>query len=320
MKTAMITGVAGQDGFYLSRLLLEKGYRVCGTVRPGRAKPLSSDPVFGGISIAEADLADGESLNQLVRQWQPDELYHLAAESFLPAYRDATVAAMDGSALGTLRLLEALRAHKPDARFFLAGSSEMFGKPAQSPQTESTPLNPVSLYGIAKVFAHSVAAHYRRDYGLFTATGFLFNHESPRRPATFVTRKITQTAVRIRNGLETELRLGNMDARRDWAFAGDFARGMWLMLQQPKPDDFILATGKTHSVREFCDQAFTLLGLNYEKFTVQDASQLRPNDHLPVGDPGKAARVLGWKPEVSFEQLVKMMVDADLQACQPGRA
>lgn len=316
MKTALITGIAGQDGSYLAELLLANGCRVCGLQRLGSQASDRIAHIADRLELEETDLSNQDTLEAVLKRWRPDEIYHLAAESFMPAYAADPVRAVDRSALGTLRLLEAVRRIRPGARLFLAGSSEMFGPAAESPQSERTPFAPRSLYGIAKVFAHLASVHYRQQHGLFTATGILFNHESPRRHPTFVTRKITATAVRIKLGQATELRLGNLDARRDWGFAGDYVRAMWLMLQQDRPDDFVIATGQTRSVREFCQLAFSLLGLNYEKYVVQDAAHMRPDDYEPCGDATKARRILGWRPQVSFEQLVTMMVEADLRVCQ----
>lgn len=314
MPTALITGIAGQDGSYLAELLLEKGYTVCGVTKGPETGLDRLAPTAHRLVLHATDLRTQSALEALIEKCAPDEIYHLAAESFMPAYAGDPAGAMEDSALGSLRLLEAVRRVRPQARFCLAGSSEMFGRAAESPQTERTPFAPRNLYGIAKVFAHSCAALYREQHGLFTGTAFLFNHESPRRNVSFVTRKITSTAARIKLGLAQELRLGNLDARRDWGFAGDYARAMWLMLQQDRPDDYVIATGKTHSVRELCELAFARVGLDYRSYVVQDPAQVRTNDYEPVGDAAKARNVLGWQPQISFAELVNMMVDADLDS------
>lgn len=320
MSTAMITGVTGQDGSYLAELLLTKGYRVVGLTRGtpdvsyGRIKHIMRD-----IEIVSGDLLEQASLVDLLNEVQPNEIYNLAAHSFSPDHKNQPAVTAEIAALGVIRLLEAIRTVNPKIRFFQASSSEMFGSAAEIPQDESTPFHPQNLYAIAKVYAHSVTAHYREAYGIFACSGILFNHESPRRNLEFVTRKITNAAAKIKLGLAEQLYLGNLDPRRDWGYAGDFVRGMWLMLQQPVPDDFIFATGETHSVRELCGLAFSHLGLNYEDYLVQDVRYIRSTeDTLHVGNTTKAARVLGWMPTVTFQELITMMVESDMKAIKEG--
>jgi GDPmannose 4,6-dehydratase len=315
MPTAIITGVTGQDGSYLADFLLGKGYNVIGMVRR------SSTVTFGriehiqdNISIIQGDLHDQSSLVSLVEEFDPDEVYNLAAQSFVPTSWKQPVLTGEVTALGVTRILEAIRLVKPKIRFYQASSSEMFGKVREVPQTESTPFYPRSPYGVAKVYGHWITVNYRESYDLFACSGILFNHESPRRGLEFVTRKITHTAARIKLGLADELKLGNLESRRDWGFAGDYVEAMWLMLQQDEPDDFVVCTGKTHSVREFCEAAFGHVGLNYHDFVVQDPRFYRPAEvDLLVGDPHKAREELSWEPRVSFEDLVCMMVNADLK-------
>ncbi len=320
MSTAIITGVTGQDGSYLAELLLTKGYRVVGLTRGtpdvnyGRIKHIMRD-----IEIAAGDLLEQESLVHLLYEVQPDEIYNLAAHSFLPDHKSQPAVTAEIAALGVIRLMEAIRIVNSKIRFFQASSSEMFGSAKEIPQTESTPFRPGNLYAISKVYAHSVTAHYREAYGIFACSGILFNHESPRRNLEFVTRKVTNSAAKIKLGLSDKLHLGNLDPRRDWGYAGDFVRGMWLMLQQQIPDDYILATGETRSVRELCELAFSHLGLNYEDHVVQDARFVRSTeDTLRVGDTTKAAKVLGWKPTISFQELITMMVESDMKALKEG--
>jgi|YNPBryulayer2012_1023412.scaffolds.fasta_scaffold01723_6 GDPmannose 4,6-dehydratase len=317
-KTALITGVTGQDGSYLAEFLLEQGYRVVGMVR--RTSTVNFDRIKhiqDQIEIVQGDLLDQSSLMEIIRAYQPDEVYNLAAQSFVPTSFSQPVLTGEFTALGVTRLLEAIRHVKPDARFYQASSSEMFGKVVEVPQRETTPFYPRSPYGVAKVYGHWITVNYRESYGMFACSGILFNHESPRRGLEFVTHKVTHAAARIKLGLQRELRLGNLEARRDWGYAGDYVRGMWLMLQQDQPDDYVLATGETHSVRELCEVAFGHVGLDWRDYVVVDPKHYRPAEvDLLIGDASKARRVLGWEPSVNFEQLVRMMVDADLQALQ----
>jgi GDPmannose 4,6-dehydratase len=315
MPTAIITGVTGQDGSYLADFLLSKGYQVIGMVRR------SSTVTFGRIQhiqddmeIIQGDLHDQSSLVSLIEEHRPDEVYNLAAQSFVPTSWKQPVLTGEVTALGVTRLLEAIRLVKPDTRFYQASSSEMFGKVREVPQSELTPFYPRSPYGVAKVYGHWITVNYRESYDLYACSGILFNHESPRRGLEFVTRKITHGVARIKLGLADELRLGNLEARRDWGYAGDYVEAMWMMLQQDIPDDYVVCTGKTHSVREFCEAAFGHVGLNYEDYVVQDERFYRPAEvDLLVGDPKRAYEQMGWQPKVSFERLVEMMVDADLQ-------
>jgi len=317
-KTALITGITGQDGSYLAEFLLEKGYRVVGMVR--RTSTVNFDRIKhiqDQLEIVQGDLLDQSSLMEIIRAHQPDEVYNLAAQSFVPTSFNQPVLTGEFTALGVTRLLEAIRHIKPDARFYQASSSEMFGKVVEVPQRETTPFHPRSPYGVAKVYGHWITVNYRESYGMFACSGILFNHESPRRGLEFVTHKVTHAAARIKLGLQRELRLGNLEARRDWGYAGDYVRGMWLMLQQDQPDDYVLATGETHSVRELCEVAFGHLGLDWQAHVVVDPKHYRPAEvDLLIGDASKAQRVLGWEPSVNFAQLVRMMVDADLHALQ----
>jgi len=321
-KTALITGITGQDGSYLAEFLLGLGYRVVGMVR--RTSTVNFDRIRhiqDAIEIVQGDLLDQSSLMEILREHQPDEVYNLAAQSFVPTSFSQPVLTGEFTALGVTRLLEAIRHVKPDARFYQASSSEMFGKVVEVPQRETTPFHPRSPYGVAKVYGHWITVNYRESYGLFACSGILFNHESPRRGLEFVSHKVTHAAARIKLGLQHELRLGNLDARRDWGYAGDYVRGMWLMLQQDQPDDYVLATGETHSVRELCEVAFGHLGLNWQDYVVVDPKYYRPAEvDLLIGDASKAGRVLGWEPQVSFDQLVRMMVDADLRALESNNA
>ncbi|MCS6908817.1 MAG: GDP-mannose 4,6-dehydratase [Anaerolineales bacterium] len=315
MPTALITGITGQDGSYLAELLLSKGYQVVGMVR--RSSTISFERIQhiqDQIILAQGDLHDQSSLVSLIETYQPDEVYNLAAQSFVPTSFSQPVLTGEATALGVTRLLEAIRLVNPKIRFYQASSSEMFGKACEVPQRETTPFHPRNPYGVAKVYGHMITVNYREVHGMFAVSGILFNHESPRRGLEFVTRKITYGAARIKLGLAKELRLGNLDARRDWGFAGDYVCGMWMMLQQDQPEDYVLGTGVTHSVREFCELAFAHLGLDYRRYVVQDPSFFRPAeaDHL-VADPTKANQKLGWHPRVSFEELVRLMVEADLQ-------
>jgi GDPmannose 4,6-dehydratase len=314
MRTALITGITGQDGSYLARLLLGKGYRVCGLVRRGSGAPYPRlEGIRDRLVLIPGDMTDAASLDRAVAEAEPDEVYNLAALSFVPASWTQPALAAEVNAQGVLRLLEAVRRHRPAARFFQASTSEMFGKVREVPQREATPFHPRSPYGVTKAFAHHLTVSYRETYGLFAASGILFNHESPVRGPEFVTRKITRAVARIKHGLDRELRLGNLQARRDWGYAGDYVRAMWLMLQQDRPDDFVIGTGRSHSVREFVEAAFARAGLDWQDHVVTDAQLYRPAEAgVLLADPSRARQVLGWRPEVSFEELVRRMVDADL--------
>ncbi len=315
IKTAVITGVTGQDGSYLAEHLLENGYRVVGMVR--RTSTVNFDRIAHiqeNIELVPGDLLDQSSLTDIIREYQPDEVYNLAAQSFVLTSFTQPVLTGEFTALGVTRILEAIRQVKPDTRFYQASSSEMFGKVAEVPQRETTPFHPRSPYGVAKVYGHWITVNYRESYGMFACNGILFNHESPRRGLEFVTRKVTHAAARIRKGLQQELRLGNLDARRDWGYAADYVRGMWLMLQQDKPDDYVMATGVTHSIRDLCDIAFRRVGLNWQDYVVIDPKHYRPAEvDLLIGDAGKASNILGWKPTVGFQELVELMVDHDMR-------
>ena len=315
MKKALITGITGQDGSYLAELLLSKGYQVTGMVRRASTETFDRiEHIRDQISLVQGDLLDQGSINQIMQDVQPDEVYNLAAMSFVPTSWSQPILTGEFTALGVTKMLEAIRKICPKARFYQASSSEMFGRVIETPQTEKTPFYPRSPYGVAKVYGHFITVNYRESYNLFALSGILFNHESPRRGKEFVTRKISDGVARIKLGLQKELRMGNLDAKRDWGFSGDYVRAMWLMLQQDKPDDYVVATGETHSVREFLQIAFSHVGLNYEDYVVVDPRFIRPAEvDLLLGNPAKARENLGWKPEVSFEQLVTMMVDADLK-------
>ena len=314
MKKALITGITGQDGTYLAELLLSKGYQVTGMVRRASTETFDRIAHFKDrINLRQADLLDQFSLVKLLDDIQPDEIYNLAAMSFVPTSWTQPVLTGEFTALGVTKILEAMRMVCPKARFYQASSSEMFGKVLETPQTEKTPFYPRSPYGVAKVYGHFITVNYRESYNLFALSGILFNHESPRRGKEFVTRKITDGVARIKLGLQKELRMGNLDSKRDWGFAGDYVRAMWLMLQQETADDYVVASGETHSVREFLQLAFAHVGLNYEDYVVIDPEFIRPAEvELLLGNPAKAKKKLGWKPEVSFKQLVTMMVDADM--------
>src|SRR5262245_13666016 len=306
-KTALITGITGQDGSYLAELLLEQGYRVCGMVRRASTENFQRiEHLRGQIDLLQADLLDQTSLARMLDQARPDEVYNLAAMSFVPTSWQQPVLTAEFTALGVTRLLDAIRQVCPEARFYQASSSEMFGKVRETPQSEQTPFHPRSPYGVAKVYGHYITVNYRESYGLFACSGILFNHESPRRGLEFVTRKITHAVARIKAGLATELRLGNLQARRDWGFAGDYVRAMWMMLQQSEPDDYVVGTGETHSVEEFVRIAFDHVGLDWQKHVVVDPQFYRPAEvDLLLADPAKAQRQLGWQREVSFEGLVR---------------
>ncbi len=313
-RRALITGITGQDGSYLADLLTDKGYEVFGTVR--RSSSENSERInhlHGRVQLLQADLLDQASLTMALQESRPHEVYNLGAQSFVPTSWSQPVLTAEFTGVGVTRLLEAIRTVDPGIRFYQASSSEMFGKVREVPQTELTPFYPRSPYGVAKAYGHFITVNYRESYGLYAASGILFNHESPRRGLEFVTRKISDAVARIKLGLATELRLGNMDAERDWGFAGDYVEAMWLMLQQPEPSDYVIATGETHSVREFVDLAFAHAGLDPERHVVTDPAFLRPAevDQL-IGDSSRARAELGWVPRTSFTELVEMMVDADL--------
>jgi GDPmannose 4,6-dehydratase len=316
MKSAVITGITGQDGSYLAEWLLEQGYEVHGIVR--RASTENFDRIAhlaGRIQLHQADLLDQLSLIDVLQRVRPREIYNLAAMSFVPTSWQQPVLTGEFTAIGVTRVLEAVRLLDPQGvRFYQASSSEMFGKVRETPQTETTPFYPRSPYGVAKVYGHYITVNYRESYNIFACSGILFNHESPRRGLEFVTRKITNGAARIKRGLANELRLGNLDAQRDWGFAGDYVRAMWLMLQQERPDDYVIATGETHTVREVVETAFAHVDLDWRKYVVQDPSLVRPAEvDLLIGDAGKAKRELGWQPHVGFHELICRMVDADLK-------
>ncbi len=315
MKTALITGVTGQDGSYLAELLLEKGYRVVGMDRRSSTENFERiEHIRDDVEIRQADLLDQMSLISLIEAVQPDEVYNLAAMSFVPTSWEQPVLTAEFTGLGVLRVLDACRLVKPQTRFYQASSSEMFGKVREVPQNELTPFHPRSPYGSAKAYGHFVAVNYRERYGMFAVSGIFFNHESPRRGLEFVTRKVTDGVARIKQaGAKGELHLGNLDAQRDWGYAGDYVRAMWLMLQQDEPSDYVIATGKTHSVRDLCQAAFACVGLNWEDHVVVDERFVRKSEvDMLVGDASKARRELGWEPTVSFEQLIEMMVKADV--------
>ncbi|MBL8793936.1 MAG: GDP-mannose 4,6-dehydratase [Planctomycetia bacterium] len=313
-KTAFITGITGQDGSYLADFLLEQGYRVCGMVRRSSTENFQRiEHLRERIELYQADLLDQTSLAQVLSQVRPDEVYNLAAMSFVPTSWQQPVLTAEYTALGVTRLLDALRAVCPQARFYQASSSEMFGKVQETPQSEATPFYPRSPYGVAKVYGHYITVNYRESYGLFACSGVLFNHESPRRGLEFVTRKISHGVAKIKLGLANELRLGNLQAKRDWGFAGDYVRAMWLMLQQDKPDDYVIGTGETHSVEEFVQLAFDHVGLDWHQYVVIDPKFYRPAEvDLLLAKADKAKRELKWEPQVSFAALTAMMVDADL--------
>ena len=314
MKKALITGITGQDGSYLAELLLSKGYKVTGMVRRASTETFDrSQHIKDQIELVQGDLLDQFSLVSIMEKVQPDEIYNLAAMSFVPTSWNQPILTGEFTGLGVTKILEAMRRVCPKAHFYQASSSEMFGRVIETPQTERTPFYPRSPYGVAKVYGHFITVNYRESYDLFALSGILFNHESPRRGKEFVTRKITDAVARIKMGKQKELRMGNLDAKRDWGFSGDYVRAMWMMLQQDKPEDYVVATGETHSVREFLQIAFSHVGLNYEDYVVVDPAFIRPAEvDLLLGDPTKAKTQMGWKPEVSFEQLVTMMVDADM--------
>jgi GDPmannose 4,6-dehydratase len=316
MPHALITGFTGQDGSYLAELLLNKGYTVYGLVR--RTSILSDERVrhlLSDVEIVDADLLDEHSLIQAIRYTKPDEIYNLAAQSFVPTSFSQPVLTGEYTALGVTRMLEAIRSVDQPIRFYQASSSEMFGKVQEVPQRETTPFHPRSPYGVAKVYGHWITVNYRESYNLFACSGILFNHESPRRGPEFSTRKISRAVARIKLGLQKELVLGNLEAKRDWGYAGDYVEAMWLMLQQDQPDDYVVATGETHSVKEYVELAFAHIGIeDWRPHVRQDAAFFRPAEvDLLVGDAGKARRVLGWQPRITFPELVRLMVDADIE-------
>ena len=318
MPTAVITGITGQDGSYLAEFLLEQGYEVVGLVRRTSTVNFQRiQHIQKRLTLVSGDLLDQASLISVLQEYRPQEIYNLAAQSFVPTSWSQPVFTGEVTALGVTRLLEATRQVDPDARFYQASSSEMFGKVREVPQTEATPFYPRSPYGVAKVYGHWITINYRESYDLFACSGILFNHESPRRGLEFVTRKVAHGAALIKLGMARDLRLGNLEAKRDWGYAGDYVRAMWLMLQQETPDDYVVGTGQTHSVRELCQVAFGHLGLDYQEFVKADPRFMRPAEvDLLVSDPSKAREELGWEPAVSFEDLVVMMVDADLKRIQ----
>lgn len=324
MKKALITGITGQDGSYLTELLLNKGYEVWGIMRrsssfhTGRIDHLYQDPHNQPkLRLVYGDLTDGSNLASIINEIKPDEIYNLGAQSHVRVSFDNPIYTTNTNALGTLRLLEAIRTSGRSVKFYQASSSEMFGKVAQTPQNEKTPFYPRSPYACSKVYSFWQTVNYREAYGFFASNGILFNHESPRRGETFVTRKITRAATRIKLGLQDKLYLGNLDAKRDWGYAGDFVEAMWLILQAERPDDFVIATGETHSVREFLDETFRLLELDWKKYVEIDKRYLRPTEvDFLQGDASKAKKVLGWKPKVAFKELVKMMVDSDMKIAE----
>ncbi len=313
-KVALITGVTGQDGSYLADFLLSKGYKVYGLVRRSSVEKFDNIAhCKDKIELIQGDLTDQNSLNFIIKEINPDEVYNLGAQSFVPTSWNQPLLTADVTALGVTRLLEAIRLNNPKIKFYQASSSEMFGKVRETPQNEKTPFYPRSPYGVAKVYGHFITINYRESYGIFACSGILFNHESPRRGLEFVTRKVTNAVARIKLGLQKELRMGNLDAKRDWGFAGDYVEAMWLMLQQEQAEDYVIATGEIHSIRELLEIAFSHVGLNYKEYVVVDSKFIRPAEvDLLCGDATKAKTVLGWKQKVDFKQLIKMMVDHDI--------
>ncbi len=324
MKKALVTGITGQDGSYLAELLLKKGYEVYGIIRrsssfhTGRIDHLYRDPhEKSSLRLIYGDLTDGSDLATAVNDIVPDEVYNLGAQSHVRVSFDMPIYTADVDALGTLRLLEAIRGMKNHPRFYQASSSEMFGKVVETPQTEETPFYPRSPYGCAKLYSYWQTVNYREAYDLFGCNGILFNHESPRRGETFVTRKITRAATRIKLGLQEKLYLGNLEAKRDWGFAGDYVEAMWLMLQQDQPDDFVIATGQTHSVGEFCEEVFGHLDMDWKDYVEKDPKYYRPTEvDLLLGDASKAKKILGWEPKVTFKELAQMMTEADMKLAE----
>jgi GDPmannose 4,6-dehydratase len=319
-KTALVTGVTGQDGSYLAELLLSKGYHVVGMVRRSSGENFERiEHIKDDIELRQGDLLDQLSLINLMKDIKPVEVYNLAAQSFVPTSWEQPVLTGEFTAMGVTRMLEAVRLVDRSIRFYQASSSEMFGKVLETPQTENTPFYPRSPYGVAKVYGHYITINYRESYDMFAVSGILFNHESPRRGLEFVTRKVTDGVARIKTGKSKELRMGNLDAQRDWGFAGDYVKAMWLMLQQDKPEDYVISTGVTKSVEDLVEVAFSHAGLNWRDYIVTDQRFVRPAEvDLLIGDPAKAKKELGWEPEVDFESLVKMMVDADIERHKAG--
>lgn len=319
MKRALVTGITGQDGSYLAELLLEKGYEVTGMVR--RSSTDSNERIRhieNRLNLIQADLLDQLSLINIIEESKPEEIYNLAAQSFVPTSWNQPSLTAEYDAIGVTKILEAIRYVNRDIRFYQASSSEMFGRVSETPQTERTPFYPRSPYGVAKVYGHFITVNYRESFGIPASSGILFNHESPRRGLEFVTRKISHGAASIKLGLSDKLALGNLDSRRDWGFAGDYVKAMWLMLQQEKPDNYVIATGETHSVRDFVAEAFACVDLDYEKYVITDPRFMRPAEvDLLLGDPSHAKKQLNWEPTVTFKELVKMMVEADLQLLSP---
>lgn len=317
-KTALVTGITGQDGSYLAEFLLEKGYKVFGMVRRSSTENFERIAHYRDkVTLIQADLLDQMSLITAISESQPDEIYNLAAQSFVPTSWTKPVLTAQFTALGVTRMLEAMRLTKKDARFYQASSSEMFGKVAETPQTENTPFHPRSPYGVAKVYGHFITVNYRESYDLYACSGILFNHESPRRGYEFVTRKVTDGVARIKLGLASELRLGNLDAKRDWGYAGDYVKMMWMMLQQDEPDDYVICSGETHSVEELVQIAFDYVGLDWKDYVKIDQHFVRPADvDLLIGNPAKAREKLGWEPKVSFKEMIRMMIDNDLKMVQ----
>jgi len=315
MKNALITGVTGQDGSYLAEFLLDKGYSVYGMVRRSSLQQFERiQHILDRLHLIEGDLTDQSSLDEAIKTSAPDEVYNLASQSFVPTSWNQPVLTAEVTGTGVTRILEALRKYKPVARFYQASSSEMFGKVQETPQNERTPFYPRSPYGIAKVYAHWMTVNYRESYNTFACSGICFNHESPRRGLEFVTRKIVDGAIRIKLGLADHLKLGNLEAKRDWGFAGDYVQAMWLMLQQEHADDYVIATGENHSVRELVEVAFAYLGLPVDQYVIVDSNLLRPAEvDLLIGDASKARTRLGWEPAVSFQEMIHLMVDADLK-------
>jgi len=319
-KTALITGITGQDGSYLAELLLTKGYRVVGMVRRASTENFERiDHLKDKIELRQGDLLDQSSLTSLIEQIEPTEVYNLAAQSFVPTSWEQPVLTSEFTAVGVTRVLEAIRKVNSKIKFYQASSSEIYGKVRETPQTELTAFHPRSPYGVAKAYGHYITVNYRESYNMFAVSGILFNHESPRRGLEFVTKKVTDAASKIKLGLQNELRMGNLDSKRDWGFAGDYVKAMWLMLQQPTPEDFVISSGKTHTVRELVETAFERVGLDYSKYVVLDPKFIRPAEvDLLIGDSSYAKKKLGWAPEVSFKELIHMMVDADMERLSNG--
>jgi GDPmannose 4,6-dehydratase len=317
-KVALITGITGQDGSYLAEFLLSQGYKVFGMVRRASVEKFERiEHLTGKVTLVQGDLLDPYSLISVLKETKPTEIYNLAAQSFVPTSWVQPVLTSEFTAIGVTKLLEAIRLVNPAIRFYQASSSEMYGKVRETPQTEDTPFYPRSPYGVAKAYGHYITVNYRESYNLFAVSGILFNHESPRRGLEFVTRKVTDGVAKIKLGLAKELRLGNLDAKRDWGFAGDYVRAMWLMLQQPEPDDYVISTGETRTVKNLVEVAFGAAGLKWQDYVKVDEKFFRPAEvDLLVGDSSKAQKKLGWKPEVSFERMIEMMVQSDLERLQ----